>query len=88
MDWAQILVIILSLFLAVFLLLGIILTALLIKVTRQIKAVTDSARSTAENIEHAVAGIGKVTSPVFLMQMIVKHFQKSKKSGLKRGDDV
>lgn len=87
MDWAQILVIILAIFLAIFLLLGIILTALLIKVTRQIKSVTDSAKNTAESIEHAVAGFSKVTSPVFLMQMIVKHFKKSK-NHRERGDDV
>jgi uncharacterized protein YoxC len=78
MDWAQVLVIILSLFLAIFLLLGIVLIVLLIKVTRQIKAVTDSARSTAEHIEHAVAGVSKVTSPVFLMQLISKHLRKFK----------
>lgn len=79
MDWAQILVIILSIFLAIFLLLGIILTALLIKVTRQIKAVTDSARSTAENIEHAVAGMSRITSPVFLMRFISRAFHKMKR---------
>ena len=87
MDWAQILVVILAIFLAVFLLLGIILTVLLIKVTRQIKAVTDSAKSTAEHIERAVAGFSKVTSPVFLMQMVSKYFKKSKKRK-ERGDDV
>jgi hypothetical protein len=87
MDPAQILVIILAIFLAAFLLLGIILTVLLIKVTRQIKAVTDSARSTAEHIEYAVAKFGKVTSPVFLMQMIARHFKKSKKRK-EGGDDV
>jgi uncharacterized protein involved in cysteine biosynthesis len=78
MDWAQVLVIILSLFLAIFLLLGIVLIALLIKVTRQIKAVTDSARTTAEHIEHAVAGASKVTSPVFLMQLVSKQLHKFK----------
>lgn len=87
MDWAQILVIILAVFLAIFLLLGIILVALLIKVTHQIKAVTDSARHTAENIERAVSGIGKITSPMFLMQMITKQFKKAKKRK-ESGDDV
>lgn len=87
MDWAQILVIILAIFLAIFLLLGIILAMLLIKVTRQIKAVTDSARTTAENIEHAAARFGTVTSPMFLMQLVAKYFRKSKKRK-ERGDDV
>jgi uncharacterized protein YoxC len=88
MDWAQILVIILSVFLAIFLLLGIVLIVMLIRVTRQIKAVTDSAKSTAEHIEHAVAGLGRVTSPVFLMQLVAKAFKKSKRQRSKRGDDV
>lgn len=87
MDWAQVLVIILSIFLAVFLLLGIVLIAMLIRVTRQIKAVTDSARSTAEHIEQAVAGMSKVTSPLFLVQLITKHFKKSKRRK-RGGDDV
>lgn len=87
MDWAQILVVILAIFLAVFLLLGIILIVLLIKVTRQIKAVTDSARTTTEHIERAVAGLGKVTSPLFLIQLVTKYFKKAKKRK-ERGEDV
>ncbi len=90
MDWAQILVVILSLFLAIFLLLGIVLVALLIKVTYQIKAVTESARHAAENIEHTVAGFGKIVSPVFLVKMILKQFNNtsSKKRKKEHGDDV
>lgn len=87
MDWAQILVIILSIFLAIFLLLGIILAVMLIRVTRQIKAVTDSARSTAEHIERAVAGFGRVTSPAFIMRAITKHFKKTKRQK-EEGEDV
>jgi len=79
MDWAQVLVIILSVFLAMFLLLAIILTALLIKVTRQIKTVTNSAQRSAEHIESAIAGISKVTSPLLLARMVMKHFKKSRK---------
>lgn len=87
MDWAQVLVIILSIFLAIFLLLGIVLVVMLIRITRQIKAVTDSARSTAEHIERAVAGFGRVTSPAFIIRTITKHFKKSKhRKG--EGEDV
>lgn len=84
MDWAQILVIILSVFLAIFLLLGIVLAIMLIRITRQIKAVTDSARSTAEHIEQAVAGIGKMSSPSFVMRLITKRLKKSKH---RKGED-
>lgn len=79
MDWAQVLVIILSLFLGLFLLLAIVLTVMLIKVTQQIKAVTNSAQRTAEHIEKTVAGMTKITSPMFLMRMITKYFKKAKK---------
>ncbi len=87
MDWAQILVIILSIFLAIFLLLGIILVALLIKVTYQIKAMTVSARSIAAHIERIVGSFNKVTSPAFLVRMILKQFKSAKKRK-NRGDDV
>jgi len=86
MDWAQILVVILSIFLALFLLLGIVLVVMLIKVTRQIKAVTDSARNTVEHIEHAVAGVAKVTSPLVMLRTITKHFKKEKRH--RKGEDV
>jgi regulatory protein YycI of two-component signal transduction system YycFG len=79
MDWAQILVIILSIFLAVFLLLAIMLTAMLIKVTKQIKTVTGSAQRTAETIEHTVANLSKITSPMLLVRMIMKYVKKAKK---------
>ncbi|HEU5122406.1 MAG TPA: hypothetical protein VFT59_06205 [Candidatus Saccharimonadales bacterium] len=86
MDWAQVLVIILSVFLALFLLLGIVLVIMLIRVTRQIKAVTDSARTTAEHIEHAVTGITRATSPAVILRFITKHFRKVKKH--RGGEDV
>ncbi len=79
MEWAQILVIILSVFLAIFLLLGIILTALLIKVTHQIKKVTTSAQHTAESIEEAVSGFGKMTSTLAIAKMIGSQLKKFKK---------
>ena len=86
MDWAHVLVIILSIFLALFLLLGIILVVMLIRVTRQIKAVTDSARNTVEHIEHAVTGFTKLTSPMYVVRFIKKHFKKSKRHA--GGDDA
>lgn len=79
MDWAQILVIILGVVLAIFLALAIALVVLLIKVTRQIKSVTASAQRTAEHFEHAVSGVGKVTSPLMIMKAIISRVNKSKK---------
>lgn len=78
MDWAQILVIILSFFLALFLLLAIVLTAFLIRLTRQIKSVTSSAERTAASVEKAVVGFTNVTSPIFLAKALTKQIKKFK----------
>lgn len=79
MDWAQILVIILDIVLAIFLTLGVALVVLLIQVTRQIKTVTSSAQRTADKIELAAAGISKMTSPLFLVSMVAKLLKSATK---------
>lgn len=76
MDWAQILVIILSIFLALFLLLGIILTVLLIRLTQQIRSVTESAKRTADEIEGVVHTISRFSSPSLVMGLFMKHAKK------------
>lgn len=79
MDWAYVLVIILSIFLVLFLLLGIILVVLLIRVTSQIKAVTDSARRTAENIEGMVGNASRFAGPGLIARSLFKQVRKIKK---------
>lgn len=79
---AEILVIILSIFLFIFLLVGIILTVYLINLTRKIRKITNSAERTVDNIETAVSGATKFISPIFIAEMIariIKKFKKSKK---------
>lgn len=78
MDWAYVLVIILSIFLAIFLLLGIILTILLIRVSLQIKNVTESAQRTADSIENLVGGASRFSSPLLIGKMLVKRIKKVK----------
>lgn len=79
MDWAYVLVIILSVFLALFLLVGIILAILLIRVTMQIKSVTDSAARTAEDIEEIIHTAKKFSGPAFLIKTVMKQAKKFKK---------
>ncbi len=79
MSALEILVIILSSFLVLFLLIGIVLAILLIRVTSQIKRVTDSAERTAHGVEGIVAGVGKVTSPALLAKMILSQVKKYRK---------
>ena len=88
MDWAQILVIILSVFLAIFLLLGIILTVLLIKVTMQIKSITESAQRTVSGLEGLIASANKFTSPAILVKTILNQVKKAKKRSASKGDDL
>ena len=80
---AEVLVVILSIFLAFFLILGIILTAYLIALTRRIRDITKSAERTAGNIETVVSGISKVASPVFIAEMIGKYIKSFNKNSKK-----
>ena len=78
----EILVVILSIFLAIFLALGIVLAIYLIKLTRDIRNITESAGRTVNTIESVVEGASKVASPLFMAEMIgryIKKFRKSKK---------
>ncbi len=75
-DAAEILVIILSIFLAFFLALAIALTVMLIKVTRQIKTITESAQSTVDNVNKFVEGATRATSPAVLAKLIFNQVKK------------
>ncbi len=76
MDWAYVLVIILSVFLALFLLLSIVLAILLIRVTLQIKSVTDSAQRTAGVIEDMIKSTKKFSGTAFFMKAVMKQAKK------------
>jgi len=80
-EAAEILVIILSVFLAFFLLLATVLLVMLIRVTKKIQGLAESARSTAEHIDKAVSGIGKVVSPAIVAKFAMEQFEKAKKKG-------
>jgi uncharacterized protein YoxC len=80
---AEVLVIILSVFLAIFLLLGIILFIYLIRLSAEIKKVTQSARRTVDNIESAVSGVARLTSPIFIAEFIRKYINKLMKKSKK-----
>jgi len=79
MNWAEVLVYILAGCLALFLLLAIILVALLIKVTHQIKQVTSSAQRTVAGVEKVVAGIGSVSSPIAIAKLVAHQVKKTKR---------
>lgn len=78
---AEILVVILSIFLAFFLALAIALTIYLIKLTRQIRKITDSAERTANVVETLVNSVNKMISPLMVADIVSKIIRgfKSKK---------
>lgn len=84
MDAMQVLVVILSSFLALFLLLAIALVILLIKVTRQIKSVTTTAQSAAEHINSIASGVSKVASPALIAKLVLEQVNKVLKEGKKK----
>lgn len=76
---AEILVVILSVFLAILLLLSIILTVLLIKVTTQIREITASAQNTVDNINQFTTNVTKFSSPALIGKFLVDQFKKARK---------
>lgn len=81
---AFILVIILSVFLAFFLIVGIILTIYLIRLTKEIRKIVHTTGQTVEHIGAAVSGFSRLSSPLFVADLIGKYIKKytsSKKKG-------
>jgi sensor domain CHASE-containing protein len=76
---AEILVIILSVFLALFLILGITLMVYLINLTRQIRKVTNAAERTVGGFESLISKISKSISPIIVAETIAKYINKFKK---------
>lgn len=79
---AQILVIITSSILVIFLIVAIVLVVLVIKVTNKIKKVANSGEVIAQNIERATKGFSKASTPLFFINL-VRGFTSGNKSGKK-----
>ncbi len=76
---AEILVIILSVTLTIFLIFSIILIGYLIKLTRQIRRVTNAAEKTVDHIESAVSQAAKMSLPMYFSEFVSKLVNKFKK---------
>lgn len=79
MEWAQVLVIILSVTLAVFLLFSIVLVIMLIRVTRQIQAVTGAAERTAKRFESVASEVASFMSAKAIMRAVTSFINKKDK---------
>lgn len=75
-EAAEILLIIVSSVLSLFLLVGIVLGIYLIKLTAEIRELTKSAQDTVSHIESAVVGVSRITSPIFVAEMIGRYIKK------------
>jgi hypothetical protein len=83
---AEILVIITSSVLVIFLIVGIILAIYLIKLTAEIRKITRSAQNTVNHIDAAVTGITRISSPIFVAELLSKYIKKMTKKSSKKGD--
>lgn len=73
---AEILVIIVSSVLFIFLVVGIILGVYIIKLTAEIRRLAKSAQETVSHIETAVSGVTRITSPLYVAQMVNRYIKK------------
>ncbi len=80
MDWAQILVILLSVLFTIFLVVAIVIGVLIIKVTRQIKSAADSAERTVHALEGSVNAFNKTALPLMVTKGIISQITKRSKS--------
>lgn len=70
MSATEILVIILAAALAVFLVLAIVVAILLIRVTIQIKKLTETAKTTMDNVGRASSNMSKLLSPAVFFKAL------------------
>lgn len=78
MDWFQILVIILSIFLGVFLILGIVLTVIVIKLTRQIQDIAENTKVAVTRLARTATNVSNMTSAAYFGRFAKKFFKKLK----------
>lgn len=72
------LVIILAITLAIFLVLAVVLMILLIRVTQQIKHITESAERTVTKVESAANNMSRLATPLTAVNMLRKVVKKKK----------
>lgn len=78
---AEMLVIILSSTLIIFLIFAIVLICHVIGLTRQIRKLTTSAEKAVDNLESVVSSVVKSSLPVMLVELAAKYFKRNSKEG-------
>ena len=81
MIWSQVLVVLLSIILGLFLVVGVILIVMVVKVTVEIKSVTRDTKRTIDNIEQSVHEFTRTAKTVALGKSLYQTIKrKSKKN--------
>jgi cobalamin biosynthesis protein CobD/CbiB len=80
---SEILLIIVSSVLSIFLIVAIILGIYLIKLSAEIRHLAKTAQNTVDHIDTAVTGVSRLISPMFVANMIGKYIKKFTKKGKK-----
>lgn len=86
MDAFEILVVILSVALAVFLVLGIVLVVYLLKVAKSVKHISEKAATAVDNVSNTAATIGKFVTPATVGKLLVDTIQKAVRNHKKKDD--
>lgn len=76
MDAFEILVIILSVLLTIFLILGVVTMVYVLKIVQALKQMSDKASSAVDNVSSVAANIGKFVTPAAAGKFIVEVVQK------------
>jgi predicted PurR-regulated permease PerM len=69
-SWFSALVIILSAFLALFLIIGIVLAVKIVQIVKQVKRIVDQAEQVADRAEHISAFFEKTATPVAILKLV------------------
>lgn len=77
MDAYEILVIILSVMLAIFLLLGIVAIVYIVKILRHIQAITQKAETAVDYAQAATKTLASAVSPALVAKALLKQVKKS-----------
>lgn len=81
---AEILVIIVSGVLLIFLIVAITLAVYLIRLTSEIRRIAKSAQQTVSHIETAVIGVSRITSPIYVAEMLNRYIKKFSRTSKKK----
>lgn len=82
--WFQILVIILSTLLAIFLVLGIVIAVFVVKITKTVKRITQQAEQVVDRADYISTFFKQTATPIALLKLMTNVFDAIGKKGGKK----